>query len=352
VEAAMRTTGWIFGGTLVLGLACTGGDTAPPPAAPACDLALDTLAGKTFIRQIKADKGDGYDPDPLARLRFSQEGDVLKVKYTVRSLASVYTYTCGPDEKDAKQLVCKQDDPDMFEFCRSLYANIGQCAPDQLAAVLGVPAEPVSPQIAAAVAKIEEETKKLKGPELTKYKAGYNSPNVQLRGLLKIKVRSNETECRLSVSDMYENFSDGKRVERENVVGSGARFVEVDKDYVFEDCRNFADLVATADATAKPKPGDSQVEWQANQTATFRYVGAVSSRPEAGCDYSMDTWYDYNPRGTGVPVAADASGALDWSFPVAMSEKGHKVAHMYRYKTCGGKPAERIDVVCQQVKVL
>jgi len=328
-------------------LACTGSDSPPPPAAPACDLTVDNLAGRTFIRQIPKDQGDGFDPDKLARMRFVQDGDSLKVKYNVRSLASVYDYTCK--KVDTKKLDCLQDKPDLHEFCLALWANVGDCTADQMAAVTGYPAD--DPDIKKAVDSVAATVKKLKPAELDKTKAAYNSPNVQLRGVLHLSVKATDDECRLSVSDLYQNFQYGKEHENENIVGMGARFVETKNDYVFEDCKDMANLVATPDATSRPKPGETQLEWAPNSTVTFRYVGDASAKPENGCTYTMDTWFDAEPRGTAVPVSADGNGRLDWSFPVAISGDGRKVGTLYRYKACGGQTPQLIDVSCQQVKV-
>lgn len=346
---ALLWTSWI-----AATLAACGGEEAPAPAPTeaaesACSLSRDALPGKTFVRQLKGD-GDKWDADVMARLRFEGTADAIKAKYSVRSLASVYDYTCGAPAADAKdgEFTCLQDNPDLLEFCRALHFNAGACDADQVAKVVGVPAP--TPEIEAAVAKVNGELKKLKAAELEKMKLAYNSPNVQLRGILKVKFKTKD-ECRLSVSDLYENFSNGARYEQENLVGKGARFAETGENLVFDDCRDMQNLVASADPAAKLKPGQSQREWAVGDNATVRYAGTNDLKPEAGCTYTMDTAFGYKVLGAAVPVSAGADGKLDWSFQRGISTAGRQVAHLTRYKACNGAAAQKIDTSCQVLEV-
>ena len=59
----------------------------------------------------------------------------------------------------------------------------------------------------------------------------------------------------------------------------------------------------------------------------------------------------YEPLNKGVAVAPGEKGDLTWAFSHTFDKPGSKVAHMYRYKTCEGKPAERLGVSCQVAKV-
>jgi len=66
----------------------------------------------------------------------------------------------------------------------------------------------------------------------------------------------------------------------------------------------------------------------------------------------MDTFFAYEPIGTQVPVQTDDKGRLNWSFTRGLSTKGkHQVAHIYRYKSCGGGAPERVGVSCTAVQV-
>ena len=334
-------------------LTACGAEDAPTPApteaaGSTCLLDRETLPGKSFVRQIKGDS-DKWDTDVMARLRFGGTTESLTAKYSVRSLASVYDYTCGAPAPDAKdgEFTCLQDQPDLIEFCRALHFNAGACDADQVAKVVG--SGPPTPEINAAVAKVNSELKRLKPAELEKMKLAYNSPNVQLRGILKVKFKTKD-ECRLSVSDLYENFSNGARYEQENLVGKGARFAETQENLIFDDCRDMQSLVASADPAAKLQSGQSQREWAVGDNATLRYVGASDVKPTAGCIYTMDTAVGYKRIGSAVPVAAGADGKLDWSFQRGLSTAGRHVAHMSRYKACNGGEAKKLGTYCQVIE--
>lgn len=318
----------------------------PPPPAPSCDLTLDTLAGKTFVQTKKGDAG-GYEADKLARMRFVQNGDALQVKYTVHSLTSVYDYTCTPK---SGELTCMQDSPDLVEFCRSLWANTGSCKEDTLAQVTGVDA--ASPDVKAAVERVNGELAKQSDADKAKTKAAYgDNENVQLRGVLHVRVKATDDECRLSVDDMFQNFSHGSSREMENYVGRGARFAKTDTQYVFDDCRDVnSSLVASADPKAMPKPGQSQLDWSKGDNVTFRYVGADASTEDPGCAYTMDAYFDYEPVMTGAPVKPGDDGKPYWGFTRSPSKAGRTVAHLVRYKSCGGAAPTLINVSCAAIK--
>jgi hypothetical protein len=322
---------------------------APADEKPSCSLSWETLPGRSFVRQTKGD-GDRWENDEMARLQFVSQGDALQARYSVRSLTSVYDYSCSAPGEGAKEgeFVCMQDNPDLNEYCRSLHFNVGSCTATQMATVLGLPGP--TPEIEAAVAKLAADLKKLKPAELEKMKLGYNSPNTQLRGILKIKFKTKD-ECRLSVSDLYENFSNGGRYEQENLVGKGARFAETQDPLVFEDCRDLQNLVASADASAKLRPGESQQTWAKGDTAYLRYAGNEHAKAEPGCTYSMDTGFGYRLVGQGVPVETGADGRLNWSFQRGVTENGRTVAHLTRYKACSGGTPQKVDTTCQVLTV-
>jgi hypothetical protein len=339
---------------LALLLASCGGEGAgdvtaeTKPAEATCDLSIATLPEKTFVWTKKDDAG-AWKEDPLGRIRFSKEGDALKAKYTVASLASVYTYTCT--SKDDDELECKQDSPDLLEYCRALWANVGDCTADQMAAVLGEPA--VTEDMTKAVDTVKGQLKKMKPDELDKMKRAYNSPNVQLRGLLEIKVKNKADDCRLGVSDLYETFTDGSRRKLENLVGMGARFAQTEKEFLFEDCRDVASsLIAVPETDPWGKPGQTQIEgWAAGaDTAHVRYVGEAHQKADKACTYSMDTFYAGEPIGKAVPVTETDSHGLKWTFDAPIRQTGTRAVTMVRYKACNGGQPEKIDVTCTPVK--
>src|SRR5688500_15808779 len=99
---------------LVTVLACDGAapehGSAPaddPAAAPACDLAIDTLPGRTFVL--------AKDADISARVRFRKDGDTLKAVYNGKSLINMYNYTCAPSAEGAD---CWEDAPKADLFCK------------------------------------------------------------------------------------------------------------------------------------------------------------------------------------------------------------------------------------------
>lgn len=204
----------------------------------------------------------------------------------------------------------------------------------------------------AAVDRVSGEIGKQSDADKAKTKAAYgDNENVQLRGILHVRIKATEDECRLSVDDMFQNFSHGSSREMENYVGRGARFSKTDSRYVFEDCRDVnSSLVAIADPKASPKPGETQLDWSKGDNVTFRYVGADAKTEEPGCAYTMDAFFDYEPVMTASPVKAGDDGKLYWGFTRSPSKAGRVVAHMYRYKTCGGAAPALINVSCAAIK--
>lgn len=312
------------------------------PAAPACSLGFDTLGGKTFVRQVKDPATKDYKDDPLARMQFFKEGDALKVKYTVRSLADVYTYTCVQTESD---ITCFEDNPKAGDWCRTLIANDKECTAEEVAKLTGLSLEDAKKGTDEVLAEVEK-LKKKSPKELEDMKQVFNQPNNQLRGVLHAKVWAED--CRLTVNDRYQTMTFGQLREMENVVGAG-RFVESNKTYVFEHCKDNSNVVALSAPGASAKPGETTVDWGVGQSIPFAYVGP-ETKAEAGCSYSMDTFAEYEPKGTNIVVAPDEKGNLNYNFQATFSTPGPHVVHMYRYKACNGGAPERIGVHCQVVR--
>ena len=329
--------------------ACGGSSTeqAKKPveeAAPPCDITLDTLAGKKFVLQKKGADGKTWEEDVLARASFYQEGDKLKVKYNTRALTDMYTYTCTKPA-DGSEQTCWEDNPRAADFCRALIANKGDggCTVDEIIKITGLAKDKAE----AGYNEVMAELKKLPPKEVEDMKKVFNNPNNQLRGIVHIKVPKNE--CRITLTDNYMTYSFGEIREMGNVVGS-ARFVQTDKDLVFEHCKESENLVALSSADGWAKPGETVHEHKAGQPVTFRYVGAEDLKPQAGCTYTMDTWSQYSPIAKNVPVETDSRG-LKWTFSETYPKAGRFVAHIYRYKACNGGQPELLPVSCQGIIV-
>jgi hypothetical protein len=311
----------------------------PEPEKPPCTLSFDALPGKTFVRHVSKPEG-GYEEDVLARARFYKEGETLKVKYNTRALVDMYDYTCG---KGKGEILCKADNPSLKQWCQTLIANKGSCSPAELADLTGV-------SVADATKAYEELTAELKGqtPEqLEKMKVAFSSPSNQLRGVLHVKM--NLEECHITVRDTYETMTQGQVRELENFVGS-SRFVESNRDMVFDHCKDQLNLVALATPEAAPRPGETKVPWKPGESVPFRFAGEAGAKAEPGCTYTMDQYVVYEPKAKAVAVEPGADGKLPWGFDHTFNDAGSKVVHLYRHKTCGGK-TELIDMSCAMVKI-
>lgn len=325
-------------------LGCAGGEpAAPPPApAPACNLAYDTLAGKTFVRQVRSKDGKGWEEDTWARARFYKgDGDKLKMKYNTRALVDMYDYSC---EKGKGEILCLADNIDLKQWCQTLIANKGSCSAADLAELTGVKVEQAQKARAEIMPQIEKQTPE----QLAKMKLAFSQPNNQLRGVMHLKV--NQEECRITARDTFQTMTDGKLQELENYVGS-SRFVSSDKDLVFEQCKDHQSLVALTAADAKAKPGEHKLSWKTGESIPFRYVNEALSKAEPGCTYSMDEYVTYEPVQKGLAVEPGEGGKLQWGFEHTFADAGTKVVHLYRYKACGGAEAKLEDVTCAMVKV-
>ena len=316
---------------------------AETPAAPACELTLDNLAGRTFVHVTRNTETKGWDEDILARARFFTEDGALKVKYNTRALADMYTYTCGKSDDGAK-LDCKEGNPRTADYCRSLIANGKECTVEEIVRLTGATMESAE----KGVKEVQTELKKLPKKEFEDMKKVFNSPNNQLRGMLHVKIK--EKDCNLLMEDQYETIAFKVVREMQNVVGT-AYFRETKKDYVFEHCKDDDNLVALEKPDARAKPGQSKRDWKVGDTVPFRFVGPEMQRAESGCNYTMDTWLNYEPLKLDAPVTVDG-GKLDWSFAHVFPQPSPRtIMHMYRYKQCGADSKKLVSVSCQGVKV-
>ncbi|MEZ4235751.1 MAG: hypothetical protein R3F59_06225 [Myxococcota bacterium] len=325
-------------------LALTGCEFLQPPPEPEpekeCTLSAKTLPGKAFVKLERTSDGKDWEEDIWARARFYSEGGKLKMKYNTRSIVDMYDYTC---EKVKGEVLCKADAPDLIQWCQTLVANKGGCSPAELANLTGASVEDAKKAVDEIMPKIE----KLSDAERANMVKAFSSPSNQLRGVMHVKF--NKEECRLNVRDTYQTMSNGTLSELENIVGN-ARFVETDKDLMFDKCRDDASLVALATADATPKQGETKVDWKVGETVTFAYAGA-DAKAEDGCTYTMDTWSVYEPDQRGAAVEPAADGSLPYRFTETFDSKGKKLVHLTRYKACGGKEPEKIDTTCAMVNV-
>ncbi len=313
----------------------------PEPEKPACDLTLDNLAGRTFVKADRSADGKTITQDTWARAQFLEEAGKLKVRYNTRALVDMYTYTC---KKDGKEQFCLADKVDPMQYCQTLYANIGVCAPEGVAEFAGMSLE----EARKVRDQLMSEVKKMSPESIERMKVAFSTPNNQLRGVFHVKVDA-ET-CQLNISDFYQTMTFGQLREQENVVGR-AKMIQTDKDLVFEHCSDQQSLVALSAAGAKAEPGQHVFEWDKGAKIPYAYVGKDATKAEDGCTYTMDTWSMYESLQKGVAVTPDDKSKLNWAFEHSFAEGNRGVVHMYRNKSCAGGASERIDVLCQAVKL-
>ena len=95
-----------------------------------CDLNLDAMTDTTWVMdRINPDRST--EPDHKTRLRFWQEGDVLKANYNVNSIGDMYTYSC---ERRKRDLYCLHDlDEDfVYRTCASMEVQGVGCTPEKI----------------------------------------------------------------------------------------------------------------------------------------------------------------------------------------------------------------------------
>ena len=331
--------------SLIALVGCTDGDKPPEEAnkPEGCVMTREDLIGKTFVRRVE-EKGPGkFDEDNFGRLKVYKDGDKVKAAYSVRSLTGVYAYSCAEDEKGG--YLCKQDEVDLLEFCRALWANTGNCTAAQLAQVTGIPE--TEARIGEAVTKTMEGMAKLKPDQIEKTKLAYNNPNVQLRGWIKLRPPKSPVKadgCYVNIHDYYETFSQGARREVDNLVGQG-KFQQSEKDFVWEDCRDVnTNLVAMATEKVA-KPGETETELPAGSRATFRYVGPDATATD--CTYTFDAYANFERIQRGVPL----ENGKNPQFEQVLSNKGRTVYHLIRYKACEGKDPVVATTSCAAVDI-
>lgn len=350
----MRPSLALGGVASVLGLSLACGAPAPTePAKPACDLTTATLAGKTFVEsKILPDRKE--EPDPMARVKFVDEGGVLHAKYTVKNGLHVYDYTCSVGAREGEIKCVTKPDPKRTCLAFEVHAD-GACTPEAVAALgFDTPAEDVT-KAAEEARKLVAEAKA--GPSWPTFKIMNNNVANPLQGVLYVKVDAEK--CRIVMEDMYVTVFEGKKVEDFNPIGTNP-FVRDDAEYLFEDCSKEGML---ADVATPELPSDlSQLppnrRFPVGAPVHYLYAGDVEVTPAEGCTYSVDTWATWRPVAKGVAVEP-VDGKLVWKAEHTWPADTKKVLvgieagqgvyggffHLARRKTCNGTTST-IDVVC------
>ncbi len=332
---------------LLLSVSCDGG----APSGPTCDLTLDNLQGKVFVMAEAQPKG----PDvlnPLARLRFDEEGGVLKARYTAMSLGDIYTYTCEKIEREGKapELKCVEP-PRLQDWCEALFAHDIKCTKKKLRK-LGAEAsdEELAKAIEAAKKAMQEAQSAEDERVFQRWKAIRASLGNKLQGQLFVKV---DKRCRLNINDMYWTLRNGEKVEDSNPVGTNP-FVKTDKPYLFEHCDNQAELYDSDKEGFPELPITAPPQNEMGKPIHYYHIGEAGSKAEEGCTYSFDTYAGWLPLAQGLEPEKGEDGRLIWHATHTFDEKTARkvngkilgIFHMARYKTCGGKK-EKIDVSCR-----
>jgi hypothetical protein len=329
-------------GMLALGLlvACGGASEGGGTAAKGsqCGLSLDALDGQSFVKGSQV--GKNRQLDILARIRFEKQGDLLKAKYTVRSFTDVYTYTCSP-EPDG--LVCWADEFEVANYCRALWGNEKSCTPEAVAELTGLTVDEVRPKVDETLANLAN----LSGVAKHQARNAFSGAGIQLRGLLKVKLK--EKECRLLISDLYQGMTNGQLREFENPVGTSDFFHNTERDLVFEHCADGTSLVAQENATQRAVAGAGLESIGANTPFHLGWAGDAAEQP--GCTYSQKGYVGYLATGPETPVAAGADGKLAWGFDATVATPGKTAIHLVRYAACGGQEKAVIGTACAAVNV-
>jgi hypothetical protein len=333
---------------LLLGtLACE--STQAPPATPACDLTLDSMAGKTFVMlEAMADKTEKQNPQ--ARIKFLAADGKVTAKYTAKSLGNVYDYTCTKNSDAEFRCTTKAD---ILRICLALEVHKdGSCTQEKITELgFEVTADEFTKAKADAAKAIAEAKA---GEQWDRAKVAWNNVGNPIQGVLFAKIDAKR--CRLSIDDMYYVVFDGKRKEDFNPVGTNPFVLDAEHDFVFEDCPNgrlLADL-QTPELPANLNDIPAERIHEVGKDVHFFYVGDNVKTAEAGCTYSMDTYATWLKVGSAVPVAPAGDGKLVWSTKHAFTAEDKVpvgggvvggVFHIVRHKSCNGKQ-EIIDTVC------
>lgn len=323
---------------VLLSLVGCGGAEAPKEekkveATPACGVAVDKLAGTSWVYLKPTPEGDKLTP--LTRVRFRDDAGSLKADYTASSLSAMYEYACT---LNGKIVDCWESDHHPKEWCRAAGAtNNGTCDPAALAALANVGA--TAEEIEKVRPEVEKEFKALKGEELRQTQLAYNSPNNKIRGHFQVAL--NAKTCNITLVDHYITLVDGKVNEFENQIGA-ATFVETKEPYLWEKCEDLevARAVVPEGATARAYPAG---------TYEFESTLPADAKVDPACTYTADIYKNWLPMTQGV-AGQPKDKTIRWSVQVPLTEKGPTVIDFDRYKDCGGNK-ERIGLSCAKLHI-
>lgn len=306
------------------------------PPAPTCSVKVDALAGTAWIHMKPQPVGPDQ-PNPMARLRFRDDGGKLVADYTANSAGSVYAYDCSVAGQIA---TCLERDTHATGFCKAYAAtHDGVCDPAGAAAATGIP----QAEFDKVAKQVNTELKKLKKTEAEQQRKSDNNPNNKLRG--KFRAALDPATCSLTLQDKYQTLVDGKLNEFENVLGN-AKMVKAEKEYLFESCED-------ADSAWAPGPDDSHLAVQAEGTIKFSaMLQAADRKKAAGCALTADVYQDWlgDKVQSAVPATEDPKWGPRWDVNLPVSGVGKHVVYFDRWKTCGEK-RERIGFTCALIRI-
>jgi len=319
-----------------------------------CALTNETLAGTTWLYNKLAADGSGVrTPDVQTRMKFYEEGGILKVKYTVGSYSDVYEYHCF---EKAGEWACFEP-PKYKDWCQALTVADATC---DVAALTKIAQGLADEEKAAAGLKEAEEV-------IAKYKDGdqwdqfvFNNNNLgnKLQGRLYAKVDTKK--CKLRVTDNYMTIYNGKVKEDSNPVGTD-EFVQNDQgDLMWEHCTDSSDLIAMktdvfpeSEDQVQPCVPNQGCSYAPDEAVHYHYIGVDGRETKEGCTYSYDTYVDWKPGETAKAAeVVDFKGKKEarYGFSVSHSEPGAHVVEVVRHATCEGK-TEQVEVACNLVLV-
>jgi hypothetical protein len=302
----------------------------------------------------------------MARMQFFQEEGVQKVRYTVKSLADAYLYTCEAKHADGqrgqgiKEWFCKEE-THLRDWCQALeVVQEGSCTAAKLQE-LG--AEGTPKEFEDGIKKAKETVAKYRDqPTWGQFRLNNNTLANKLQGLLyvkmkKVRAKSTEQRCQLSVTDMYMTLYEGRRIEDSNPVGTNP-FIQTKEAYDYAHCTDPAGLRDYSKATL-PKDLSTIPRrrlYEVGQTVYYHYMGEVAVKAVEGCTYSRDVSAQWRPVSTGEEVAVSEQGVVQWNTSHAWTDlealklindqAPTGILKMERYQTCADGKKETIDVLC------
>jgi len=337
---------------LVALMGCDGVVGGEGGEAPACELALEALEGKTFL-MLEAMPDQTSRKNALARVRFDREGEQTVAKYTVASLSDVYDLPCEMRTKGEDSTLFCAEESRPQDWCQALLVADESCS-KRVLKDLG--ATQSDDELNEAIKAAKENVKKYKADpgSWKRFQLNNNNLGNKLQGRLYVEL--DERRCRLIVGDYYWTLYNGKGLEDTNPVGTNP-FVEDDGEWLFEHCTegNIMPGIATETLPEDLSTIPGRGRKYAKGTPTwFHYLGDKHIKAEEGCTYDYDLWSQWKRVSKGNVVSPDEDGALVWkvqhTFDAGVTMMGAPtevgVLTVIRNKTCAGK-RETLDVVCE-----